>query len=348
VKRTTSIVLTLGLLVMSAFAQSKETAVNARPTASATPQAPDPVITQIRKSVVFIRLACLKDGQLWDVRGTGFFVGYPEPRLGDRDFVYLVTNRHVAMCWDEHGKPREVKTISVLLNLNKEENGAFAKEIVLNPNGNVPWFLPADDSIDLAAVPLVPDREIFDVTRVPAGIFGTKDVLLKNDVHEGEPLFFTGFFQQFPGRTRISPIVRQGIIAMMPDDKISIAGREEHLYLGDVHSFGGNSGSPVFINVRGFRNGGIIAGYDYRLLGIVNGEIIEDAKFNLELTATFVGTTGANSGVATIVPVDDLQSLLNGSPLQSLRDQGVAQYKKLHPETNPQATTSSPATTTPR
>ncbi len=116
---------------------------------------------------------------------------------------------------------------------------------------------------------------------------------------------------------------------MMPDEEIPFVGHPEHLYLADVHAFGGNSGAPAFINLGGMHENSIMAGQDYRLIGIVNGEMFEDENFNLQLTATMIRGTGqANSGISTMVPVDELKQLLDGPQLQRMRDEVVA-----HPPT---------------
>lgn len=284
-------------------------------------------IEALRKIVVFIKLNCEENAKLWDVKGTGFFVGYHDPRLpeGRSWFVYLVTNKHVAQCWDDTGHAMRVHNISVFFNLNKEENGSFVKEVVLNSNGNVAWTFSEDDSVDLAVLPMVPNRQIVDVLYIGMEEFATTDVLEQNHIAEGEPIFFAGFFYQFPGTKKISPIIRQGIIAMMPDEKIPFVTSPERLYLADVHAFGGNSGAPAFVNLSGLRNGSLALGPpEYRLVGVVNGLMTEDENFNLKLTTTLKGKLAANSGVSTIVPADDLKALINGPALQAFRDRVVS------------------------
>jgi len=282
-------------------------------------------MTQVRKSVVFLQLKCRKGNQEYDVRGTGFFVSYPGPRLGnDWQFIYLVTNRHVALCWDDSGAPMTVESISIRLNRRNGTDDDSAVDLPLSAGGNAPWFLPADNSIDLALLPGVPDQNTYDFMVVPSSIFAGKDFLKENRITEGEPVFFAGFFYQFPGVTRMEPIVRQGIIAMMPHDRIPYVNARENLYLADLHVFGGNSGSPAFIDLGVFHEGSVRIGLDYRLLGVVNGDVTEDQNFNLELTTTLTGTQKANSGISTIVPADDLKALLEDPRLQALRDSAVA------------------------
>jgi hypothetical protein len=285
-------------------------------------------MTQIRKSVTFIKLLCKDGNQEFDVRGTGFFVFYPDPRLGkDQGFVYLVTNRHVDLCWNDSGQPMQVESISVRLNRKQAEGGSISQEGFLNEHGNVPWALPQDDSVDLAALPLFPDETRFDYKVIPLNLFADTDLLKQRRVTEGEPVFFAGFFYQFQGGKRMEPIVRQGIIAMMPDEKVPFVSIAEKVYLADLHVFGGNSGSPAFINLGGFHGGSMMLGDDYRLLGIVNGDVSEDEHFNLELATTLSATGKSNSGVSTIVPADELKELLNDPQLQESRNDVVKAHE---------------------
>ena len=290
------------------------------------PNARKTPIDALRRIVVFMKLSCEENGKLYDVNGTGFLVSSFDSRLptGKQYFVYLVTNRHVALCWDEHGHPMTVRRISVLMNRNQDVNGSFVTEEIMNANGNVPWTVPDDDSVDLAALPFVPNRQIIDALYISLDEFATTDVLQQHRMGVGDPLFFAGFFYQFPGTKRILPIIRQGIMAMMPDEKIPFVTNPEWLYLADVHAFGGNSGAPAFVNLAGLHGEGLmLAPPEYRLIGVVNGLMTEDENFNLELTTTFKGRGAANSGVSTIVPADELKALINGSKLQAFRDRVV-------------------------
>lgn len=281
----------------------------------------DSPITQMRRSVTFIKLNCSVGNQTFEVRGTGFFVFYPEPTLGaNRGFLYLITNRHVALCSDEAGHSMQVKSISIMLNRKQALGDVFAQEIFLNPYGNAPWVVPEDESVDLAALPILIDQSMYDFTTIPISMLASKDILKQRGVSEGEPVTFTGFFYQFPGQTRMEPIVREGIIAMMPTDKVPFQGMGETVYLADLHVFGGNSGSPVFFNLGGFRGGSMIIGAGYELLGVVNGEVTEDENFNLQLSTTLRGKGAANSGIGTIVPAEEILELLNSPELQKKRE----------------------------
>jgi hypothetical protein len=268
---------------------------------------PLPFGTQIRKTVLFIELQCKRGGDLVPVTGTGFLVGIAAPELGkDVKIGYLVTNRHVALCWDEQRQALEVKSVSVRANL---KDGSSVN-VPLNPSGNITWTLPKDNSVDLAVTPItVPSSA--DAILIPLSMFATREVMSEQKVVEGSRIVFTGFFYQFPGERRIQPIVREGILAMVPDEPLkNTTGLPGTVYLGDVHIFHGNSGSPVFVDVQ--------SGFgppNYRFLGVVSGNFSEDQDFNLEVDTTIRGTTHANSGIALIVPADAVKSLIEDDPI---------------------------------
>jgi hypothetical protein len=68
---------------------------------------------------------------------------------------------------------------------------------------------------------------------------------------------FTGLFVQFIGQTKLEPIVREGKIAMIPGEAVPTTMHTlGHVYLVDAHVFGGNSGSPMLIDLGGQRDGG--------------------------------------------------------------------------------------------
>lgn len=300
------------------------TVCSAQNTPQTTPPPPEPAMTQVRKCVTFIQLLCKEGSQEFDVRGTGFFISYPDPRLGKDTWAYLVTNRHVAQCWNDSGRPMQVERIGIRLNRRQPVDDGIVQDLPLNPHGNVPWVLPLDDSVDLAVLPVAPDVTRFDYMAIPLSSFAGRDVLAQQRITEGEPVFFAGFFYQFPGVKRMEPIVRQGIIAMMPQDKVPFISIAEKVYLADLHVFGGNSGSPAFINLSGLHGSRLsLTGEDFRLVGVVNGTVKEDENFNLELTTTVKGTGKENSGVSTIVPVDELTALLSDPRLQKLRDDAL-------------------------
>jgi hypothetical protein len=279
-----------------------------------TPTAPtEPAERQIRKAVAFITMHCLRGAQPVTAQGTGFFIGVADSRLPtDRVFVYLVTNRHVAMCWDDDRRAMQVQAVSIRMNM---KDGPSQEGTVI---GNLPWILPTKDSVDLAVVPLAPDPTKCDYWPVPNSVFVNDEVVKKESMSEGLKILFSGFFYQVPGVMHVEPILREGIIAMMPDEDLeTTTGKMGRAYLGEVHAFHGNSGSPVFVDVRR------MLGYDYRLLGIVSGGYGEGEN-NALLLETPLASRPGNSGIAVIVPASELRALLDEPAAVALRDAEVA------------------------
>ena len=51
-----------------------------------------------------------------------------------------------------------------------------------------------------------------------------------------------------------------------------------------------------------------------RFLGVVSGNFSEDQDFTLEIDTTIRGKEHANSGIAVIVPADEVKSLIENDP----------------------------------
>jgi len=288
-----------------------------------------PFPTQLRTIVVFIELICTdaKTNKPITETGTGFLVAYHHPDLPkDQQFDYFVTNRHVAECWDDTRQPRPIQSVIVKINLT---NGS-SKPSALTEHGNIHWYFPTDDSVDLAVTPMSFDRREVDNLQIPLDMFVTKDFFAPNYVGEGAKIILSGFFYQLAGTRRLQPIIREGILAMMPDEPLeTTTGKMGTLYLGDVHIFGGNSGSPVFINTAGIRPNGTIQLDDYRFLGVVSGYYYEDSNFKLEIATTVEGQQRSNSGVSMIVPADFLKDLILNNPgLKGIRESELARLRK--------------------
>jgi S1-C subfamily serine protease len=280
---------------------------------------PDPNVpplgVQLKRAVVNIELKCKAGDKLVSSSGTGFLVGVTDPRLQKgQSFQYLVTNRHVAQCWDENNNPMVIQSEKIRFNT---KDGS-SRWLDANPAA---WSFPVDDSTDLAATPVsLPDGLL--ATLINVDDFATKDYMTANQIAEGSPIILSGYFYQIPGDLRFEAIVRQGILSMVPDEPIkTTTGKPGMVYLCDAHIFGGNSGSPVMVTANWLGMGG------YHLLGVVSGYYFEDSDFNLEIATTVKGTERANSGVAMVVPADFVRALLDQPELKGPREAFIA----LHP-----------------
>lgn len=289
-------------------------------------QQQQPPTSLIRQTVTFIDVKFTKADKIWDSHGTGFFVFYPEKRLGENlGFVYLVTNRHVAQPEIDEGHIYPVISTNLRLNLREKQNGELSEDSALPASAR--WHFPSDDAVDLAAMAILPDEKKYEFVSFPVSSFVTEDVVKTRAIGEGDSVLFAGYFYQFPGTERIEPIIRQGILAMMPREEMQTTlNKAGRLYLADLHVFNGNSGSPLFVNVGGARNGVLnLGGFPYLLIGVVSGYYYENSDLTLTVTtSTITGKLGANSGIALVVPADQVKALLDSSELQSERDNIVA------------------------
>jgi hypothetical protein len=296
-------------------------------------QPPLPFPAQLKKTVIFIQTDCLHEPTAQELAtlpleerekwmpealdklgmeelaklkhdphsGTGFIVFVPDERAGkDQGFNYLVTNRHVAEPGVEDGRPCRVVGYSFLLNhkggSDREPDHLQAVPVVPGvPNDT--WWFSDDDSVDLA------------VTNFRAS-------------QTGDPVLFAGLFIQYGGSSKLEPIVRSGNIAMLPTDLINTTLKKPgRIYLAEAHSFGGNSGSPMFVDVNKFKGS---IGFDYRFFGVVAGEVYETNDLTLQTTGTYKGTLAANSNISIVVPAEEVRKILFSQKAQRLRDDFVA------------------------
>ena len=342
----TLVALTLALGAGTTLARAQSRSGTQTPQAQSSqpppPQpSPQPSFTSVlAKTVAFITVPYKEVGaaELKGVSGTCFFVGVPDDRLGKEEaFLYLVTNRHVA---NAEGAPASsvLREVYLRWNLLRPQGGKTAVDSAVKFEGWRHWYFPADPTVDLAVLPFGPDLKTLDVRLIPVSMLATDEVIESRSVSVGDPIFFVGYFSQFPGIQHADPIYRSGVLAMMPADPIPMRSDPtdaaqaifEHLWLADAHAFLGNSGSPLFINFGGYRDGSVFAGVSDYLLGIVNGFIPERDGI-VTGAATFEEAARhdlPNSGILTFVPAQKLRDLLYDPELQGLRDEIVAAREK--------------------
>ncbi len=276
----------------------------------------------LRKLAVQIELLCKVAGIPQPFTGTGFLVGISVPPVEEhRAFQYLVTNRHVVECWDESNHPQEVVSTSV--RINTQNGGAITFPLAGTVDGKPSWFFPNDDSVDLAVSSVNPPSEPkLDVMIVPLDQIATRDSFRQHRIGEGSTVIVTGTFVQFPGERKFQPVLRQGILSMIPDEPMkTTTGKLGTVYLADVHVFGGNSGSPVLAKPQD----DMMHTGELWLIGLVSGYYFEKADSKMEIAVTVKGETAANSGIAMIVPVDEVKKLIETNPvLKGFRDAYLA------------------------
>ena len=301
--------------------------------------------TQLLKTIVFITLEVKlpdkdgKPGERAKLSGTGFWVSVPDSRLeAGKAFSYLVTNRHVAMALerDEKGKcnPLQIQKASLTVNLKDPVNGNRLHTEALPLSPKVHWYLPKDEAIDLAVLPFgVPDK--VDARYISLEQFLSSDILDKKMVVPGDKVLTGGFFTGYTGLHEMQPILREGVLAMLPDGPMTttLCGSGS-VYLADVHVIPGNSGSPIFIIPALGLGGGVVLGgvpSTFGLLGVVSGYMYEHEDMTLTATTTWKGSINANSGISVVVPAQQLKDLLESPQLKQLRDAQFSPQLKNQP-----------------
>jgi len=181
-----------------------------------------------------------------------------------------------------------------------------------------------DPEADLAICPISISDAIFDFKGLGPETFVTESKIQDLKLNETDEVLFSGLFLPYHGAKKNYPIVRHGRLALIPKEKIPWTGPTgessmQDLYLAEITSWGGNSGSPVFVRLSGAREqGGLLAGVQYLLLGVMMGYFNSDRPATLDTAAItdtghFDVKLSDNSGIAAIVPAEKINEII-GQP----------------------------------
>lgn len=352
-------ILVFGLEILPCMAQeSGKPAVQSgsAPTATAPPPAatPELVIDQIKKAVVFLNgtyqatVTRVINGVSTQVTvpqsiaGTGFFIYAKEPRLGENGLVYLVTNKHMIRQPSPAGVSGAgpyFKTLDARINtVQANPDGTQVANLpitVVDDSGSLVWFVDtADDTVDLAVMPIALDPKVYEYKAIQTELFATRELLAREHVNENDEVIFAGLFAWSPGAKKNYPIVRHGKLARLSEERIPLDRNDPlkttEVHLADVMSFGGNSGSPVLLRVGGMREGAAISlsGYSYYLLGVMQGFFPEGMSVAVE-AVHLKGEAAQNSGIAAVVPAQKIIDLLESPRGQAFQERTLAaSYEK--------------------
>jgi len=243
-------------------------------------------------------------------------VGYPLAAVEERLAVYAVTARHVI---EEIGKRSDG---CVYCRVNTRQHGA---QFV--PIGISDWVFSDDSRVDVAVAPIPLNFDVCDHKLLPLTTFMTPEIAIREEMGIGDELFFPGLFAQRPGEKANLPIVRVGNIAAMPEEAIETQWSVlRPSYLVEARSLGGLSGSPVFWHsgTTRLRSGQLqLSGPAFFLLGLVHGHYAEKGgtwDANDAPVVDSLGIASINTGIAIVVPAEDILETLNLPSLQQQRD----------------------------
>jgi hypothetical protein len=280
-------------------------------------------IQEIKKSVSFI---FIPDGpNKLKPNGTGFFVGVKHTDNERAFSVYFVTAKHVLQ--DNHNN----YFTEVVLRLNKKEGDSQLIKIDLK---DIKIFEHPDKDVDIALFNCLPDQNVYDFKFIPDNLIANKEVMVRNEIAEGDEVFFAGLFTSYIGQTKNQPIIRFGKVALISDEKIEWKEKDKppkfmDLLLLECQSFGGNSGSPVFFQLNPLRKPGQITlgGPTIFLAGIMTGSFLQGTQIQItDAIANLISLQ--NVGIAAVTPADKLYEVLFSEEMVRLRQE---QEKNLPP-----------------
>jgi len=237
--------------------------------------------------------------------GTGFFVTVRDEINKERCFLYFVTARHVIL--DSSGR----YCSNFLVRMNKISGGVQFMQVDLSGPRKAKVYTHSDRTVDIAVFPGIPEKDICQFKTLPEEYITTKDLFTRLQIREGDEVFFTGLFHGFFGMERNYPVVRFGRVAMVTGERIPWMGEMPNLYLIESHSFGGNSGSPVFFYLDPTRQPGTYVPGPRRLMlaGIMEGCFLERRQVQLT-DASSVPVAPENMGIAAVIPAYQLHEIL--------------------------------------
>lgn len=274
-----------------------------------------PVPAEIKSTVGFIFIPNKENIPV--PNGTCFFVGVKIPQT-EMAFLYTVTAKHVLE--ENPATHAFFKQIYIRVNTKDGQSRMLALDLSHDgPQQNV--FLHNDPTVDLAVIRVHLDDEKDDFKILPSDLILTKDDVSALKVTEGSEVFFTGLFTSHVGQRRNNPIVRFGRVALMTDEKI-MWDRDQmvELYLVESASYGGNSGSPVFLFLGPERTPGrfMIGNRLVKLAGVMKGSFGELAPIQFVETAT-KPIVRQSMGIAAVVPAYKLNEILFSDEVKARR-----------------------------
>ncbi len=233
-----------------------------------------------------------------DPRGSAFLVG-----TGER--IYLVTAKHVLDApLGRDGRPfPPYDRITCRLNVR---GGGVATEIDTDIDR---WERHATADVAVYPFDRPPRPEVFEYMVLPfLAITGGE----AQPVAMGRELLIMGLFVHHPGETRMVPVSRVGVVAAVPVDPLPDRSTEGRgMFLAELRSIGGVSGSPVFLEAPAARmeNGSfMLAAPAFSFIGLVQSVWEESGRSSV---STFDrATEPLNVGISAIEPAARVRELI--------------------------------------
>jgi hypothetical protein len=259
------------------------------------------------KTVAFV---CIKPkhGKMYP-KATAFFVAHQGSATANDKMtlklqMYVVTAKHVL-----EGIREETGLDTVFLTYN----GPNGKEHTEIPLSN--WNLSPDDAseyVDVAVARFNYGNSGASGQKYPDPAYVrcwmdnnlvTISAAERSEIGLGSPVGLAGLFVHHHGASRNTPIVRTGNIAAMPGEPVLTRKGFITVFLIEVRSTGGLSGSPVFADAIG----GI------GVIGLVHGHFDQresDPDASVKDIDSSFQQEKINAGIAMVVPADRIREAL--------------------------------------
>lgn len=274
---------------------------------------------EVRKCVFFIYCPTEQGSKLV---GTGFFIAENIEKT-DLSFYYCVTAKHII----EKAQSFSIdNTILLRINLKSGES-AYVSTNINN------WvFHPENFLDDVAILSYLPSKD-FDFKAYPLKSIVNTKVIEEEKISIGDETFITGLFSKHHGTMKNIPIIRVGNIAAMTEEQITINEGSIDAYLIETRSFGGLSGSPVFVNLGLHRiiDGSYkisTGGFRFYLLGLIRGHWDwkeEDYDF---LIKEEINIEVVNMGIAIVTPATKILETINHPILLERKEKSMEKIRK--------------------
>jgi hypothetical protein len=269
----------------------------------------------VRQCVLFLGSKDGKTGHFIP-RATAFVVTIQEANLG---FRYVVTAAHAIESFHKRGLELFIRS-----NLT---NGGVREDSWKSAR----WFShPGPEPTDIAAasIDFLPEEEFQAIvlrSNPPAkDICATSQEMQAYNIGLGDEVFIVGLFRSHYGQQRNIPIIRIGNLAMMRGEPVETYYGPTDAYLVEARSIGGLSGSPVFVHHPLLNPPSATR---YWLLGLMHGHFdIKNLNEDTVVDSLTGVTTGINTGVGIVIPVEKILETLDQPELVKKRQNDAAEF----------------------
>ncbi len=231
--------------------------------------------------------------------GTGFFVSIPLPTDTSKSLVFLATAKHVLLNPDSTFR----KDIHVRLNTHDSSRFIYCPLTSFGKSKNL--FISKDSTVDIALF-IWPGAKMGDYDFK----FLSPETMINREnfknIQVGNEILFTGLFTPYLGERKNYPIMRFGHIALVTNERINFVGFKRELILIESFTFGGNSGSPVFIRLPNDH---------LKLIGIMNGYFNTIDPIRIIKADADIPVAISNLGIAAITPSYLLEDILRSEEI---------------------------------